>query len=85
VSHLAYGLFRNAIAVCDGYTAAYNLLLRLEGISCAALGNDDHLWTVAVLDGETLHIDVTWGDTESGADERYFAMTSQESYEYHPW
>jgi len=85
VSHLAYGLFRNAAAVCDGYTGAYNLLLRLEGISCLALGNDSHLWTVAELDGETLHIDVTWGDAETGTDYRYFSMTEQEAYAAHPW
>ena len=33
-SHTAYGLFRFGQAVCDGYTAAYNMLLKLEGISC---------------------------------------------------
>ena len=32
LSHIAYSLFENGTAVCDGYTGAYNLLLKLEGI-----------------------------------------------------
>ena len=30
LSHIAYNLFENGTAVCDGYTGAYNLLLKLE-------------------------------------------------------
>ena len=37
ISHIAYALFRNGRAVCDGYSGAYNLLLKLEGIECYAL------------------------------------------------
>ncbi|MBE6963633.1 MAG: surface layer protein [Ruminococcaceae bacterium] len=84
-SHLAYGLFENGTAVCDGYTGAYNLFLRLEGIPCSTLGNDDHIWTVATLDGTACHIDVTWGDVEPGPDHSRFAMTAEESYQLHPW
>lgn len=85
ISHLAYGLFEHGTAVCDGYTSAYNLLLRLEGIECTALGNDEHLWTVANLDGGTYHIDTTWADLETGPDYELFAMTSWEAYRLHPW
>ena len=84
-SHMAWGVFRRGAAVCDGYTAAYNLLLRLEGIQCQSFRNDDHMWTAAVLDGRSVHIDVTWGDQDSGPDYRCFAMTEQESYAMHPW
>ena len=59
VSHIAYALFRNGRAVCDGYSGAYNLLLKLEGIDCYALSNADHIWTVATLDGTSCHIDTT--------------------------
>ena len=49
----------DSVAV-DGYTGAYDLLLRLEGIGCTALMNaDHHIWTVAELDGKTYHIDTT--------------------------
>jgi hypothetical protein len=85
ISHIAYSLFRNGRAVCDGYSGAYNLLLKLEGIDCYALSNDDHIWTVATLDGTPCHIDTTWGDSTGSVDYRYFAMTDEQSWSYHPW
>ena len=85
VSHLPYSLFHNGKAVCDGYTGAYNLLLKLEGIDCYALPNATHIWTVATLDGETVHIDATWGDQGNTGTKQYFAMTPEQSYALHPW
>lgn len=87
LSHIPYQLFANGTAVCDGYTGAYNLLLKLEGINCIALHTDDHIWTVAMLDGEQVHIDTTWGDTtlSDSIDYSYFAMTPEESWMEHPW
>ncbi|MCQ2447696.1 MAG: surface layer protein, partial [Oscillibacter sp.] len=85
LSHLPYSLFHDGVAVCDGYTAAYNLLLKLEGIACYALPNSDHIWTVAVLDGREVHIDTTWGDLGNFSDGHFFAMSPQQSYKAHPW
>ncbi len=85
LSHLACGALVNGLAVCDGYTGAYNLLLKLEGISCTALFNDSHIWTVATLDGKEYHIDVTWGDQYGRTDMRYFGMSAEQSFQYHPW
>lgn len=86
LSHIPYALFKNGAAVCDGYTGAYNLLLKLEGISCTALSNDSHIWTVAELDGTQYHIDTTWGDSNGTyTDYTYFAMTASQSWGYHSW
>lgn len=85
LSHIAYSLFHDGRAVCDGYAGAYNLLLKLEGIECRALSNPDHIWTVATLDGVSCHIDVTWGDVGDAPDYRYFAMTPEQSWSYHTW
>ena len=85
LSHLACGALVDGLAVCDGYTGAYNLLLKLEGIDCTALFNDSHIWTVATLDGRSYHIDVTWGDQYGRTDLRYFGMSEEQSYQYHPW
>lgn len=85
ISHIAYNLFQNGTAVCDGYTGAYNLLLKLEGIDCHALSNDSHIWTVAVLDGTLYHIDTTWGDSTGEISYDYFAMTPEQSRLYHRW
>ena len=75
LSHSAYSLFTMGSAVCDGYTAAYNLLLKLEGIDCSTASTVDHIWTVAELDGVTVHIDPTWGDQTGRTNYTYFAMT----------
>ena len=85
LSHIAYNLFENGTAVCDGYTGAYNLLLKLEGIDCTALSNSSHIWTVATLDGTEYHIDTTWGDSGPTPNYSYFAMTAQESWQHHSW
>lgn len=79
LSHTPYNLFLNGLAVCDGYTSSYNLLLKLEGIDCKAYLTEDHLWTVATLDGEEYHIDTTWGDLGDSAWTRFFAMTPEQS------
>ena len=84
-SHLAYGALVSGLAVCDGYTGAYNLLLKLEGIECTSLFNDSHIWTLATLDGTQYHIDVTWGDQYGRTDLRYFGMSAEQSRKYHPW
>lgn len=85
LSHIPYSLFETGQAVCDGYTGAYNLLLKLEGIQCTALSNEDHIWTLAVLDGVQVHIDTTWGDSGSTPDYGYFAMTPEVSWGHHAW
>jgi len=84
LSHTPYNLLLHNLAVCDGYTGAYNLLLKLEGIACGAVLQGDHIWTSAVLDGREYHIDTTWGDQEeAGVDYTYFAMTPEESLRLH--
>lgn len=85
VSHIPYGLFANGTAVCDGYTGAYNLFLKLEDIPCTALSGKGHIWTVAVLDGEEVHIDTTWGDAGDSVDDSFFAMTAAQSWAHHSW
>ena len=81
MSHSAYSVFFERKGVCDGYTAAYNLLLKLEGIECSAIDSEEwnHMWTIATLDGINYHIDPTWGDQVSSVSYRYFAMTEAES------
>ena len=85
LSHIAYSALLDGKAVCDGYTGAYNLFLKMEGIDCYALHNDTHIWTVAVLDGTEYHIDATWGDQSGRIDTRYFGMTAAQSYQEHAW
>lgn len=84
LSHTAHSLFTRGLAVCDGYTAAYNMLLKMEGIDCTTYLTADHVWTVATLDGVTCHIDLTWGDQITYVDYSFFAMTPSESLKRFP-
>lgn len=81
ISHIAYGALVDGLAVCQGYTAAYNLLLRLEGIDCRAVNavSVEHMWTVAILDGVSYHIDSTYGSS-SGQANKYFGMTEDAAW-----
>ena len=85
ISHIPYSLFHSGKAVCDGYTGAYNLLLKLEGIECTTVSNDSHIWTLATLDGTQYHIDTTWGDSGNSINYDYFAMTPSGSWSHHSW
>lgn len=76
-SFIPYGVFSKEKAVCEGYTGAYNLLLKLEGIDCSTEKTSDHIWTTATLDGTLYHIDATWGDQNDVPAEEYFAMTPE--------
>lgn len=77
VSHTAYGALINGLAVCEGYTAAYNIFLKLEGINCSTEQFPNHIWTTTTLDGIFYHTDVTWCDQSYGFESRYFCMTPE--------
>ncbi len=68
LGYTGYGAVMNGTAVCQGYTAYYNYLLKLNGIECIGQSGTitksgvGHIWTVAVLDGERTYIDSTFGD-----------------------
>ncbi len=84
LSHLPYRALVEGFAVCDGYSGAYNMLLKLEGIDCYGMVNATHMWTVATLDGVEYYIDTTWGDTDNAGDS-YFAMSEAKAKSYYNW
>lgn len=78
-------VLKNRRGICQGYTAAYNLLLKTDGIKCRAQTGytlssaDGHCWTVAVLDGVEYHIDATWYQGN------YFGLTDKQIQKDHYW
>jgi len=65
-NHTDVSIFMDGVAVCEGYSRTYNILLNTAGITSWFVGNSLHSWNVAVLDGKPFHIDTTWDDAESG-------------------
>ncbi len=77
------GALVDGLAVCQGYTGAYNMLLKIEGISCTVAQGPNHIWTVADLDGEEYHIDATWGDRGNYSTDKWFKQTRENSFRDH--
>ena len=62
-STTAYGAFRENLAICGGYAQAFQQLLELADIPCITvsgkLGGENHMWTLARIDGQWLYFDPT--------------------------
>nr|MBQ4320152.1 hypothetical protein [Clostridia bacterium] len=61
------GVFKDNLAVCQGYTEAFYYLMRELGIECKiaegmSFDGFGHSWNLVKLDGEWYHVDVTWDD-----------------------
>lgn len=78
--HTAYGAFVNKLAVCDGYSKAYQYLLSKVGIKAhMAVGNsrgEGHAWNLVSLDNNWYYTDVTWDDSENAIFHEYFNITT---------
>ncbi|MFI3226753.1 MAG: S-layer homology domain-containing protein [Clostridia bacterium] len=66
VSYTAYGITENNTAVCQGYVALFNSLCKMEGIEVWGISGvangGEHIWSVAVLEGEECFVDPTFAD-----------------------
>lgn len=62
--YTARGALINRIAVCEGYSAAYQYLLKQAGIKSYRVSSPamEHTWTLVELDGKYYHVDVTNDD-----------------------
>ena len=90
----AYGCFINHLAVCSGYSRAFQWLMKERGIDCFLIhganleSGELHEWNCANIDGEYYYIDVTWDDSinPDGSESLvydYFCITTQELMETH--
>ena len=63
-SYTAYGALAKGVAVCEGYSKAYQVLLERCGIDAVMVSSLDmnHGWNLVKLDGSWYHADVTWDD-----------------------
>ena len=67
-SFSAYGALVDGVAVCQGYTAAFNMLCKAAGIKSVGVAGiysktgESHSWNMLCIDGNTLYVDVTLDD-----------------------
>ena len=71
VSYTAYGALMNGEAVCQGYSAAFNVLCKNAGVKAIAVSNDEHMWNMVLADGKLYHYDVTYDDGKDGVLDAY--------------
>ena len=79
----AYGALVNGLAVCEGYSRAYQLLLYEFGINATlatgVANGEGHMWNIVNINGSNYHVDVTWDDNEETIPFHiYFNLTDSE-------
>lgn len=82
--HGAYSALCEGKAVCNGYAAAFQLIMDELGIPCKTVSSDEinHMWNCVYLEGFWYNVDVTWDDAAGKTekiDYRYF-LKSQEDF-----
>ena len=93
----AYGCLVNHLAVCEGYSRAFQWLLRERGFDCLHVQGRDiedspddlsHVWNLAFLDGNGYYVDLTWDDQPDpvgnpGVVHDFFCITTDELLQTH--
>lgn len=64
ISHTAYGSLVLGVAVCDGYSSAYNAMLSRMGLEVINISSDSmsHAWNMVKLGSYWYHVDATFDD-----------------------
>lgn len=91
-SYTGYSVYANRLAVCQGYTAAYNALCKAAGVQVEGVGGlangEEHIWTRALFAGQDVYIDATWGDSYVNSDESnydFFVVDGETLAATHAW
>lgn len=61
-SNTAYGPLFEGYAICSGYADVMAIYLDMLGIVNYKISNDTHIWNLVYVNGEWLHLDLTWDD-----------------------
>ncbi len=96
VSHQAKGALLRGIAVCDGYSKAFQMVMKKLGIPCQIVTGyfqgGGHAWNRVRVDGKWRHIDVTFDDpivdgknTNTTPRYTYFLKTAAQMRRDHQW
>ena len=83
----AYSALCLGKAVCNGYAAAFQLIMEELGIPCMMVCSNEinHVWNCVYLEGAWYNIDVTWDDSarEKGTKSYRYFLKSQEDFYGH--
>lgn len=81
----SYGALVLNVAVCEGYSRAFQMLCHGVGIRCINLiGQSEgvlHMWSAVELDGDWYYVDATWDDIDDEAFRYDFFNITQKEIE----
>ncbi|CAL6103924.1 Transglutaminase-like_superfamily protein [Hexamita inflata] len=89
-AHNAYGCFVEKKCVCQGYTAAFQLICDRAGLKLLSIFGDansngnyeHHVWNMIEIEEAFYHIDVTWCTTKSNQ-HKWFNVNDDYCYKTH--
>ena len=79
-SNTAYGVLLEGYGICSGYSDAMKLFLDKFNVINYKISNDQHIWNLVYLDGEWVHLDLTWDDPVSDKNitrDNYFLINNK--------
>ncbi|GEM_PF-2751106 len=76
-SHNAYGSLVEKKAVCQGYSLAFIMIAKNNGIKCKMVmnGEGSHAWNVVKVGKRWYNVDVTWDDMGKKASKKYLLVS----------
>lgn len=83
----AYGAIEGPVAICQGYSRAFEYLCKKADLWCKTVGGvsqgEAHAWNLVKLESGTYHVDITWADSDWNAPlddgwHRYFMLTQEQ-------
>lgn len=68
-SHTAYGLLKNHIALCGGYSDIMSIYITSLNIPNIRISSEKHVWNLVFINNDWQHLDATWDDpvTQTGS------------------
>lgn len=94
LTYTAYGVLKNNLATCNGYTDLMAIILSKLDIKNFKVAynpegksaDEGHVWNAVYIDGKWLHLDLTWDDPVSSNGQeylyhKYFLVTTEEMKE----
>ena len=81
-SNTAYGVLFEGFGICGGYTDTMAIFLNYYDIPNFEIASENHIWNAVYIDGEWLHLDLTWDDPvlssgEEVLSDTYFLITTE--------
>ncbi len=82
-SSTAYGVLKSGLGTCSGYSDTMSLFLDKMNIKNYRILSKSHVWNFVYVEGEWLHLDLTWDDptSEDNTDrltDKYFLISTEE-------